>query len=143
MYQNYKYSSIRVQILLVWFLMYGHQYSFSQVITTISGNYSVGPGFSGDGGPAVSAVYNLPIDIKFDNSGNLLVLDQLNQRVRKIDFTTNNISTIAGNGNTSFSGDGGPATAASFSDPQGIAIDKLGNIYVADMNNSRIRRIDA
>jgi hypothetical protein len=112
-------------------------------------------GFGGDGGPAPAAVLNLPVAVVYDAAGNLIVSDQANQRLRRVDAATNIITTIAGTGCVTGAscplGDGGPAIAASFWLPVGqsaqpggrIDIDGQGNLYVADSTNLRVRKIDA
>lgn len=111
------------------------------VISTIAGTSL--SNFSGDGGPAYLASLSLsgPMGLSVDAAGNVLIADQFNHRVRRVD-TSGNISTVAGNGNQSFSGDGGPATAASLNSPQGVTADGLGNLYVVDTSNSRVRKVD-
>ncbi len=111
----------------------------SNIITTIVG--SSGGGFSGDGGPGSLAQISSPISIILDKSGNIYFSDQSNQRVRKIN-SSGIISTIAGNGVQGFSGDGGLATSAKLNFPNGLALDTLGNLYIADSNNFRIRKVD-
>ncbi len=106
-------------------------------------------GWGGDDGPALSAVLNLPASVVYDPQGNLYVSDQANQRIRRID-TAGTITTVAGSGMKGFRGDGGPALAASFSLPVGqqghpaahITRSAAGDIFLADTENSRIRRID-
>jgi uncharacterized protein (TIGR03437 family) len=100
-------------------------------------------GFSGDGGPATQALLNGPIGLAVDNNGNLFVADRGNNRVRRIDARTGIITTVAGDGQFSFGGDGGPATQASLSLPTGVAVDAAGNLYIADTGNQRIRRVSA
>ncbi len=112
----------------------------SGIINTIAGNGSLG--FSGDGGPATDASLNLPTAVCTDPSGNIYISDKSNQRIRKIDFSTGIINTIAGDGTGSYSGDGGPSTAATISQPHGMQTDAAGNLYFADRTNHRIRRID-
>lgn len=98
-------------------------------------------GFSGDGANAGNARLNAPHDLLFDKSGNLLIADTWNHRIRRID-RSGIITTIAGNGKAAFAGDGGAATDASLNSPQGIALDGEGNLLIADTWNHRIRRID-
>ena len=115
----------------------------SGLITTIAGN-GVG-GFSGDGGAATSASLALSgaQDIALDGSGNLYIAEATNHRVRKVDAGTGVISTVAGNGIAAYSGDGGPATAASLNEPNGISADPSGNLYIADLRNNCIRKVTA
>ena len=98
-------------------------------------------GFSGDGGPAVSARLSYPGNLVVDGGGNLYIADWGNDRIRKVN-TEGIISTIAGNGTEGFDGDGGPATSASLNGPRGVAVDPAGNVYIADRGNSRIRKVD-
>jgi uncharacterized protein (TIGR03437 family) len=111
--------------------------SASGLITTVAGNGDFG--FSGDGGPATSASLSGPGRIAVDTSGNLFIVDG-NTRIRKVS-ASGLITTVAGNGNQGFSGDGGPATSASLSIPKGIAVDSAGNLFIADCGNNRIRRV--
>jgi large repetitive protein len=111
------------------------------IITTIAG--AANWGFSGDGGPATSALLSSPAGLAIDGSGNIYVADSGNNRVRRIDGVTGVITTVAGNGAAAFAGDGGPATAASLNTPYAVALDSAGNLYIADAVNSRIRRVDA
>jgi len=99
-------------------------------------------GFAGDGGPAARALLNGPFDIGFDAGGNLYFSDTFNHRIRRVDARTGIIATCAGSGAAGYSGDGGPATQAAFNEPYGIAVDRAGNIYVADRHNHCVRRID-
>ncbi|WP_188760748.1 Ig-like domain repeat protein [Edaphobacter acidisoli] len=111
-------------------------------ITTIAGA-SESAGFSGDGGPALTAQINTPSTIVIDGAGNIFFSDVGNDAVREINVATGNISTIAGTlGTAGFSGDNGPATAALLSAPEGLAFDANGNLYIADTGNNRIREID-
>jgi sugar lactone lactonase YvrE len=111
----------------------------SGIITTIAGNGT--PGSSGDGGPASSATVNSPGGLRFDSAGNLYFADTLAQVVRRID-TFGTITTVAGNGIAGFSGDGGSATAATLNFPRDIALDPAGNLYIADVNNFRVRKVN-
>ncbi len=123
--------------------------SNAQVISTIAGNGygcadtgAITGGFSGDGGPAINAAFYFPEHVAFDSIGNLYVSDIQNYRVRKIS-TSGIITTFAGNGIASFSGDGGPATNASINSPSGIICDIKGNVYICDYSSNRIRKIDS
>jgi len=100
-------------------------------------------GFTGDGGLATSANLCNPTGIAFDNNGNLLIADTGNQRIRRVDATTQYISTIVGTGNTAYNGDGIAATSANLSSPFGVAVDRSNNIYIADFGNNRVRKVDA
>ncbi|MBI4854996.1 MAG: Ig-like domain-containing protein [Acidobacteria bacterium] len=106
-------------------------------ITTIAG----GVPFLGDSGKATNAAMH-PIGVALDSAGNVFVVDSTNHRIRRID-TTGIITTVAGNGTASFSGDGGVALSASLNTPLAIALDNAGNLFIADSLNSRIRRVDA
>lgn len=108
------------------------------IITTIAGNGS--DAYSGDGGKAVSACLGSgPADITIDGAGNVLFSD--NSAIRKISHE-GIITKIAGNGSAGYSGDGGPATAAGLAKPKGLAVDTAGNIYVADYDDNRVRKIN-
>ena len=109
------------------------------IIATVAGNGNFK--FSGDGGPATSAALNLPSSVAVDSLGNLYIADTASHRVRKVS-PSGTITTVAGNGTAGFGGDGGPATAASLSTPYGVAVDGNGNIYIADSDNSRVRKVN-
>ena len=110
---------------------------------TISTLYGTGvAGYSGDHGLATSARFNGPACIAIDDTGSLYVADYFNSRVRKID-TFGIITTVAGNGVTGYSGDGGPATAASFNNPIFVFINPSGELIITDDNNSRVRKVSA
>src|SRR5579862_8815704 len=106
-------------------------------------------GFSGDSGQATNATLANPLKMAVDSKGNLYIADQCNNRIRKVDFT-GVITTVAGSGNSGgicgmasgYSGDGGPATAAQLSGPSGVAVDSVGNVYIADSGNQVIRKVD-
>jgi uncharacterized protein (TIGR03437 family) len=115
------------------------------IISTFAGNGAGTPAngaFSGDGGPAVDASLNNPTAIAVDGMGVVYFADQFNQRIRKVALD-GTITTIAGDGNAGFGGDGGPATAASLNYPGGMTIDASGNLYVNDDLNFRTRFIAA
>ena len=113
-----------------------------QTVTGFGGGEGIGgAGFVGDGGPAEKAKLFTPIDLKFDNAGNLFISDTGNNRIRVIRDKI--ITTFAGSGQAGFSGDGKPAIAAELNTPQKIAIGKDGSIYIADRANHRVRKIDA
>jgi trimeric autotransporter adhesin len=113
--------------------------STSGIITTIAGNGI--SGYSGDGGPAKSAMVSFPTGLTIDSDGDIYFSDSGNQRVRKID-KLGKISTIAGDGTAGFSGDGGPATSAELSEPWGLTFDPTGNLYIGDVNNERVRIVN-
>ena len=110
------------------------------IISTIAGNGTYG--FSGDGGPATAAQLYRPLGVAADDSGNVYIADFVNQRVRKVN-AAGIITTIAGTGTTGFNGDGGLASAAELNGPEGVAVDKAGNVYITDPGNRRIRKITA
>jgi RHS repeat-associated protein len=107
-------------------------------VTIVAGNGM--QGYSGDGGPATSAELSFPVDLAVDDQGNLFIDDRDNNRIRKVS-PDGIITTVAGNGVAGFSGDGGPAAAAEINDPEGIALDSQGDLYIADVTNERIRRV--
>lgn len=111
------------------------------VITTVAGTGA--SDFKGDGGAALAAGLSNPRGIAADTAGNVYISDSTNNRVRKIDAATGTITTVAGNGNRDYSGDGGPAVKASIAFPMGLAVDREGHLYIADARNHRIRRVDA
>jgi sugar lactone lactonase YvrE len=112
----------------------------NHTITTVAGNGS--SGFLGDGGPATGASLFFPTGIAVDSSGDIIISDSGNNRVRE--FTPGGtILTIAGGGCCGLLGDGGPASAAQLNGPQGLALDSIGNLYIADSANNRIRMLSA
>jgi hypothetical protein len=108
------------------------------IITTIAGNGTIG--YSGDGGPATNACLYYPIGITLGSPGNLFFADENNNRIRKVSVN-GTITTVAGNGSGSYSGDGGAATNASLNQPLGVALDGSGNLFIADLLNNRIRKV--
>jgi streptogramin lyase len=111
------------------------------IITTVAGTGEAG--YNGDGGPAAAAQIAHPELIALDASGNLLLTDRSNARIRRIDLTTGIITTVAGTGEAGYDGDGGPAAEAVLSYPFGVGLDRDGSILIADTENHVIRRIDA
>ncbi|MEX2303833.1 MAG: hypothetical protein WD733_23010 [Bryobacterales bacterium] len=110
------------------------------VISTVAGNGE--PGYSGDGGPALEAKLNEPYEVRFDSDGNMFFVEMRNHLVRRVDSKTRIISTVAGTGEPGFSGDGGPAKQAQFRQPHSIALDGKGFLFVADIGNHRVRRVN-
>jgi sugar lactone lactonase YvrE len=111
------------------------------IIGTVAGNGN--RGYSGDGGIATSSMLSEPEGVALDVAGNLYIADWGNNVIRKVTAATGIISTVAGNGKYGFSGDGGPATSAELWDTSGIALDGLGNLYIADLGNNVIRKVAA
>jgi DNA-binding beta-propeller fold protein YncE len=113
----------------------------NNVITTIAGTPTK-KGYAGDNGPANKALMNEPYELRFDKQGDLFVVERLNHCIRKIDIKTNTISTLAGNGKPGFAGDNGPAAKAQFNQPHSLQFDKQGDLYICDILNHRIRKIE-
>jgi len=111
----------------------------AQTIETVVGDGTAG--FGGDGGPATAAQLNYPRDIEFGPDGRLFIADTDNHRIRAVDLTTGIIQTVAGNGDPGYAGDGGSALQASFHRPFGLGVDAVGDVYVADTFNNRVRRV--
>jgi hypothetical protein len=111
------------------------------IITTVAGTGS--KGFSGDGGSATSARLRYPFSVYVDSAGNIYIADTYNYRIRKVDGQSQIITTVAGDGHHRFKGDGGPATSASIDKAYDVAVDKDGNIFIADSVNDVIRKVDA
>jgi sugar lactone lactonase YvrE len=109
-------------------------------ITTIAGNGSAGS--SGDGGPATAAQLSYPLGLATDSAGNLYIADGFDC-IRKVAAQTGVITTVAGNRQAGYSGDGGPATAAELEYPSAVATDAAGNLYIADRDNNVIRKVNA
>jgi len=113
----------------------------SGILTTIAGTGE--KGYSGDGGPATAAALAEPYGVVVDRAGNLYTADRLNSRVRRVDAATGIISTLAGTGESGFSGDGGPAVRAGLAEPNGLAFDAdERHLYIADVADHRVRVVD-
>ena len=111
----------------------------SGTITTVAGNGTAG--YAGDGGLATSAELNNPRGIALDSTGNLYIADTSNTRVREVNATTLDISTVAGTGTLGYNGDGGLAAKAMLFQPSSVALDSSGNLYIADPGNNRVRKV--
>ena len=98
-------------------------------------------GYTGDGGPALQATFNLPHEIRFDKKGDLFIVDMTNHAVRKVDMKTGIITTFAG-GKPGYSGDSGPAKAAQLKQPHSIQFDPAGDLFICDIGNDAIRKVD-
>ena len=109
------------------------------IITTVAGN-GIG-GYSGDGEAATSAELSLPMDVQVDSVGNIYIADYDNQVIRQVSASTGVITTVAGNGTSGYSGDGGIATSATLVGPVNLAVDAAGNIYLSDSGNNAIRKV--
>jgi sugar lactone lactonase YvrE len=111
-----------------------------RILTTVAGTGH--KGYAGDGGPAAAARLNEPYEVRFDAAKNMYFVEMQNHVVRKVDAATGVISTIAGTSQAGYGGDGGPATKALLRVPHSIALDGRGGLYIADIGNHRIRRVD-
>ena len=110
--------------------------------TIIAGNFEDGRGYNGDGIPGNEAQLNNSWEIDVDAAGNVYIADWINNRIRRVDAKTGIISTVAGNGEREFGGDGGQATQAQLNRPRGVFVDADGNIYIGDTDNHRIRKVE-
>ncbi|HET9896764.1 MAG TPA: RHS repeat-associated core domain-containing protein [Streptosporangiaceae bacterium] len=121
-------------------------------MSTVAGSATGSPGFSGDGGAAASALLQDPESIAIDAQGDLYIADTINYRIREVfaaggqswgrgSSTPGDIYTIAGNGTSGHTGDGGPATSAEFAEALGVAVDGAGDVYVADLLNNRVQEV--
>ena len=112
-------------------------------IITFAGNFATGANYTGDLGPPSKALLSNPVAVLLDPAGNLYISDSGNSVIRKVTPEPNSIiTTVAGNGNFGYAGDGGAATSAELSDPKGLALDSAGNLYIADHDNSVIRMVE-
>jgi sugar lactone lactonase YvrE len=115
------------------------------IITTVAGNHSLSPGSSGDGGRAIEARLDLPTGLAVDSAGDLFIAENYGGVIRKVN-AAGIISTVAGlyvPSSFDYKGDGGPATRARLAFPMGIAVDRMGNLYIADHGNDVVRKVDA
>jgi len=118
-------------------LFFPSAWSQPYIISTIAGTSRLA-----DGGPGNAAPLQVPIGVALDSNGNLYIADEGDNRIRKVD-PTGIISTYAGTGLPGYSGDRGPAKNAEINFPTGIAVDAKGNLYIADLGNFVVRRVDA
>jgi len=128
----------------IWFCEYSGQrirrVNLDGKIETLAGSGK--KGYSGDGGRALDASFNLPHELRFDKAGDLYIVDMMNHAIRKVDIKSGIISTFAGTGEPGYSGDGGAANAAKLNKPHSIQFGPDGSLYVCDIGNHVIRRID-
>ncbi|HAB18909.1 MAG TPA: hypothetical protein DCE44_21020 [Verrucomicrobiales bacterium] len=110
-------------------------------ITTVVGTGK--PGYSGDGGPAREATLKNPHEIRFDRQGRLYIADTSNNAIRRVELSSGRISTVAGTGKPGYSGDGSPAERAELQGPISIQLSPDGDLYIADIGNHVVRRVDA
>ena len=111
-------------------------------IVNFAGTLGGVSGYSGDGGPATNATLFSPQAVAVDLTGNVFISDFGNSVIRRVDAVTGIITTFAGNGAFDFSGDGGPGTNAALNGPEGLSVDSSGNLYIADLLNNRIRKVN-
>ncbi len=114
--------------------------AFAPILVTVAGTGAAG--FSGDGGAAVDALLDRPVSVALDADGVLYIADTNNNRIRRVD-AAGNIDTVAGSGTAGYDGDGGEATATQLNAPAGLVVDAAGNLYIADTDNHRIRKVAA
>jgi hypothetical protein len=111
------------------------------IISTVAGNGT--EGYSGDGGPATSAGLYFPVDVAVDSAGNVYIADTDHYVIREVSAATGVITTVAGNGTFGNGGDGGAATSAELSFPEGLAVDNADNLYIADIYDNVVRKVTA
>jgi sugar lactone lactonase YvrE len=112
-------------------------------VTVVAGNGARGGFSTGDGGPALIGKLTYPSGVTVDSSGNIFIADSTYCRIREVSAQTGIISTVAGTGTCGYSVDGGPATSATLNDPSGVAVDRFGNILIADTVNCRVREVSS
>jgi sugar lactone lactonase YvrE len=110
----------------------------SGTISTFAGNGT--GGYNSDGIAATAAELNFPVGVAIDGSGNVYIVDEDNSRIREVN-TSGTISTFAGNGTSGYNSDGIAATAAELNYPGGVAVDGIGNVYIGDEFNQRVREV--
>lgn len=141
---NDPYGVVRGPDGAIWFCEHnGHRIrrvAADGTITTVVGTGK--RGYSGDGGPALEASLNLPHELRFDADGNMFIADMANQVVRRVDAKTKIITTFAGTGKKGYAGDGGPANQALLNSPHSIQFGADGSLYICDVSNHAIRRVD-
>jgi streptogramin lyase len=141
---NDPYGIVRGPDGAIWFCEHnGHRIrriAADGTITTVVGNGK--RGYTGDGGPALEASLNLPHELRFDADGNIFIADMANQVVRRVDAKTKIITTFAGTGKKGYAGDGGPANQALLNSPHSIQFGADGSLYICDVSNHAIRRVD-
>ena len=113
----------------------------TQKVSTVAGTGGKS-GYAGDSGPATQALLHEPYEVRFDQDGHMFFVEMRGEVVRRVDARTGIITTVAGNGTAGFSGDGGPATQAQLKQPHSIALDNAGHLYICDIGNHRVRRVD-
>ena len=113
----------------------------TQNVTTIAGTGGKS-GYAGDGGPATAALLHEPYEIRFDKDGHMFFVEMRGEVVRRVDSRTGLISTVAGTGKAGFGGDGGPATLAQLKQPHSIVLDDSGHLFICDIGNHRVRRVE-
>ena len=141
---NDPFGIIRGPDQALWFCEYGGQrirkIEPNGTLRTVVGSGLTG--YAGDGGPALQASLNKPHEIRFDAAGNLYIADMVNNAIRRVDARTQIITTFAGTGKPGYSGDGGPANAAQLKQPHSIQFDPAGDLYICDIGNHVIRKVD-
>ena len=128
----------------LWFCEYGGQrirrIAPDGTISTVAGTGE--KGYTGDGGLALQATFNLPHELRFDGAGHLFITDMGNNAIRRIDLKSGIITTFAGNRRRGYTGDGGPANEASLNQPHSLQFGPDGSLYICDIGNNVIRRVD-
>ena len=115
----------------------------SGTITTFAGGGTLTPGGDGEGAPASDVAIGFPQGVDLDGAGNLYITTVIDYRVLRVDGATQSLTTVAGNGTGTISGDGGPATSAGLGFPVGVSVDASGNLFVAESDGNQVRRVDA